>query len=160
MGFFGILASLIASLLAAIVVSLFWITLQVKPNPDVFSTLLINWSMAPVGYGAALLVGFSIYPDEIWLMISFASAPVFGAIVGVVYSRRMIQPKDRIANSRNEGAFSLRSMFVIITWLSIAIAISLANGLVFWVLISCIPASLLGWAISVVLARNPEQRLV
>ena len=158
-GCFGVLAALLASIPASIVASLFCHTLCVKPEPDVFSILLTNWSMSPLGYGAALLVGFSIYPDEIYLMASFASAPLFGAIFGIGYSSIMIEKEKRTIESHSEQTFSLRSLFVVTAWLAVAIAIALTNRFAFLMAITCVPASLLGWAISTALRRYPKRGL-
>jgi len=149
MGCFGVLASM-PVVIAAV---LFWATLGNKPEPDVFSSIMINWTMIPIGYGAALLVGFSIYPDDFYLMLVFASAPLFGSLFGILYSRLILRPEKRFGESRGNITFTLRSMLVVTAWLSVILAIALANGFAFWVAITCVPASLLGWAISILFPR-------
>ncbi len=159
MGVFAVMAALVASLPVFLLFVLFWLTMKIKPDPDLFSSLLTNWSMIPIGYGAALLIGFSIYPDEIYLMIVFASAPLFGSLFGVLYSRLTIRLQKPMHDCGRHRRFSLRSLFIIIAWLSVLLVVARINGLAFLAAITCIPSSLLGWAIIAILPSRTKPEL-
>lgn len=155
----AVMSALIASLPALLLLVIFWLTMSISPNPDLFSSLIINWSMIPIGYGAVLLVGFSAEADSFYPMTIFASATVFGSLFGILYSRLIIRIQMPVFESRIQRSFSLRSMFVTAAWVAVLLAGACSSGLALFAVITLLACSLLGWGLVAIFPGRRKPRL-
>ena len=104
--------------------------------------------MIPAGYMATILIGFSIYPDEHWLMAVFIATILFGAVFAVLYSRKFVVVTQTTSSVRAKLKFSLSAMFTITALVAIALVIDGGSYLVPVLLAIFAPINIITVAVS------------